>query len=116
MAVRCGGDSWRMEKSGERHEFEAEVSRLGFRHEDFALDVRGASLGGSSRAWTSHYAVRVTNTAAGKRNIYWGGPGEDWIGQFVVDARNGLYGNLPGRRAEVIRAGKQQPNAGALSK
>src|SRR5262245_4556625 len=111
MAVRCEGESWRMEKIGEKQDFETELTRLGFRHQDFVLDVRGASFRGSSRAWTSHYAVRVTNTAVGRRNIYWGGPGEDWVGQFVADARNGLYGDLPRRRAEVLRAGKQQLSA-----
>ncbi|HXX82975.1 MAG TPA: hypothetical protein VEN29_03230 [Casimicrobiaceae bacterium] len=105
-----------MEQIGEKQDFEAELSRLGFRHEDFALYVRGANFRGSSRAWTSHYAVRVTNTAVGKRNIYWGGPGEDWVGQFAADARNGLYGDLPRRRAEVLPAGKQRLPFRVLSK
>jgi len=92
MAVRCEGDRWIMEQVGEKQDFEAELSRLGFRHEDFALHVRRANPGGGNRAWASHYAVRVSNLATGKRNIYWGGPGEDWVRQFVVDAGNGLYG------------------------
>jgi len=116
MAVRCDGDSWRMEQIGEKQDFEAELSRLGFRHEDFALYVRGASFGGSNHVWSAHYAVRVTNTGAGKRNIYWGGPGEDWVAQFAADARSGLYGELPGTRGEPLRAGKRVPSIRALAK
>ena len=116
MAVRCEGDSWRMEQVGEKQDFEAELSRLGFRHEDFDLYVRGANFGGSNRAWTAHYAVRVTNSAASKRNIYWGGPGEDWIAQFAADASNGLYGELPRTRGEPLRAGKRVASIRALSK
>ena len=92
MAVRCEGDRWIMEQVGERQDFEAQLSRLGLRHEDFCLQVRRAHLGRGTRMWNSHYAVRVSNTATGKRNIYWGGPGEDWVAQFVIDASNGLFG------------------------
>ena len=93
MAVQCEGDCRIMDQLGEKQDFEAQLSRLGFRHEDFALDVRRADLGPrGNRAWTSHYAVRVSNVAIGKRNIYWGGPGEDWVAQFVVDAGRGFYG------------------------
>jgi hypothetical protein len=93
MAVQCEGDCWIMEQLGEKHDFEAQLSRLGFRHEDFALDVRRADLGPhANQALASHYAVRVSNVAIGKRNIYWGGPGEDWVAQFVVDAGKGFFG------------------------
>jgi len=81
-----------MEQVGERQDFEAQLSRLRLRHEDFCLQVRRANLGRGSRMWNAHYAVRVSNTATGKRNIYWGGPGEDWVAQFVIDANNGLFG------------------------
>jgi len=95
MAVQCEGDCWIMERLGEKQDFEAELSRLGFRHEDFALDVRRADLGPrGNQALASHYAVRVSNLAMGKRNIYWGGPGEDWVAQFVVDAGRGFFGEL----------------------
>lgn len=116
MAVRCEGDSWRMEQVGEKQDFEAELSRLGFRHEDFALHARRASFGGTNRAWSSYYAVRVTNTAAGKRNIYWGGPGEDWVGQFAADAGNGLYGDPPCRRSKPSPPAEPARDARTLSK
>ena len=60
MTVRCEGDSRVMEMVGEKQDFEAELSRFGFRHED--------------------------------SNIYWGGPRENWVAQFVLDLANGLYG------------------------
>jgi hypothetical protein len=50
-------------------------------------------------------AVRVTNTAIGKCNIYWGGPREKWIEQFVRDAVSGVYGEPNNRyagRARVV--------------
>jgi hypothetical protein len=104
MAVQCEGDCWIMEQLGEKQDFEAQLSRLGFRHEDFALDVRRADLGRASKAWTSHYAVRVSNLAIGKRNIYWGGPGENWVAQFVVDAGRGFYGEPMLKFTEPSRA------------
>ena len=42
MTVRSEGDTWVMEQLGEKQDFEAELSRLGFRHEDFIVSVRRA--------------------------------------------------------------------------
>jgi hypothetical protein len=42
MAVHSEGDTWVMEQLGEKQDFEAELSRLGYRHEDFILRVRRA--------------------------------------------------------------------------
>jgi len=92
MAVRCRGDSWVMEQLGEKQDFECELSRLGFRHEDFALHVRRAIAPGSGAAWTAKYAVRVTKIPAARHIIYWGGLGEQWVKEFVADVANGIYG------------------------
>jgi hypothetical protein len=94
MAVRCEGDLWIMEQVGERQDFESELSRLGMKHEDFHLHVRKAAFNEAKKAWAANYAIRVTNSVTGRRNIYWGGPGQDWVAQFVTDLRNGLYGDL----------------------
>jgi hypothetical protein len=40
----------------------------------------------------ANYAVQVTNLASRKCNVYWGGPRENWVAQFVLDLVNGLYG------------------------
>jgi len=92
MAVRCEGDSWVMEQLGEKQDFESELSRLGFRHEEFSLHVRRARASGASASWIAHYAVCVTNTTTQCRNIYWGGPGERWVSEFAIDIAKGLYG------------------------
>ena len=92
MAVRCRGDSWVMEQLGEKQDFECELSRLGFKHEDFALYVRRAIAPGAGTAWTAKYAVRVTKIPAARHIMYWGGPGEQWVKEFVADVANGIYG------------------------
>jgi len=91
MTVRCEGDSWVMEQVGEKQDFEAELSRFGFRHEDFSICVRRARTQGGS-PWVANYAVQVTNLTTRKCNVYWGGPRENWVAQFAVDLVNGLYG------------------------
>jgi hypothetical protein len=92
MAVRCEGDPREIEQIGEKQDFECELSRLGFKHEDFALHVRRATVLGGGNAWTAHYAVRVTNIPAARHMFYWGGPGEHWVDAFVADAASGVFG------------------------
>lgn len=92
MTVRCEGDTRVMELVGEKQDFEAELSRFGFRHEDFSLCVRRAELASGKTSWVANYAVQVTNHTARKCNVYWGGPRENWVAQFVLDLANGLYG------------------------
>jgi hypothetical protein len=92
MPVRCEGDVDVMEQIGERQEFEAELTRFGFRHEDFDLYVRRAKQFSKNPAWATNYAVRVNNEVTGKRNIYWGGPKECWVAQFASDLAQGMYG------------------------
>jgi hypothetical protein len=92
MSVRCDGDSRAMEQLGERQDFEAELSRLGFPHEVFELYIRHSSASGATNAWTMTYTVFVTNTATKRRNLYWGGPGKNWVSKFSADASSGYYG------------------------
>jgi hypothetical protein len=111
MSVRCGGDTWEMEQIGEKQDFECELTRLGFRHEDFVLDVRRAKATGSRTAWTANYAVRVTNLVTSRHVFYWGGPGEQWVKEFVADVGSGIYGPptithfAPRRRIHAVKAG-----------
>ena len=95
MTVRCDGDARVMEQLGEKQDFESELSRLGFSHDDFVLHVRRAGLGGGDRTWAPNYAIRVTNIHTGKRNVYWGGPNENWVEQFAADAAHGIWGEAP---------------------
>jgi hypothetical protein len=92
MAVRCEGDSRIMEQLGEKQDFESELSRLGFAHEDFMLYVRRENALGSSTNWIANYAVCVTNTIARRQNVYWGGPGKHWVSEFVADVASGHFG------------------------
>jgi hypothetical protein len=101
MAVRCGGDTWGIEQIGEKQDFECELTRLGFKHEDFALHVRRANALGAGTAWTTNYAVRVTNIPTARHIFYWGGPGEHWIEAFVADVESGIYGRPTIGRPEV---------------
>ena len=107
MAVRCEGDSRVMEQVGEKQDFECELSRLGFSHEDFSLYVRRANAS-SSTSWIANYAVCVTNTANQRRNIYWGGPGEHWVSEFASDVANGLFG-LPTLSAPRLARSAARP-------
>ena len=101
MSVRCDGDSRVMEQLGEKQDFEAELSRLGFAHEAFMLFVPRASASNGADPWTRNYTVFVTNTVTKRRNIYWGGPGNRWVADFAADARSGLYGSPEMSRTDI---------------
>ena len=102
MTVRCEGDSRAMEQLGEKQDFESELSRLGYTHEAFLLHVRRVSTLGGATTWSVNYAVCVTNSANNIQNIYWGGPGKNWVSEFAADVARGLYGlpddAVPARR------------------
>jgi hypothetical protein len=91
VTVHSEGDTGVMEQLGEKQDFEAVLSRLGFRHEDFTLRVRRARSAVAD-PWSSYYAVRVTNCQSAKSNIYWGGPGENWVAQVARDLADGFLG------------------------
>jgi len=114
MTVRCHGDKWIMEQVGEKQDFESELSRVGLRHEDFVLYVRRAGFGGTNRQWSSNYAVRVTHLPTRKCNIYWGGPGENWVELFARDVGDGMYGE-PSRRYETLAGAGTAPRSARRS-
>jgi hypothetical protein len=92
MTVVCEGDRWVMEQLGEKQDFEAVLSRLGFHHEDFVLQVRRARAPGTTAAWSSNYSIQVTSVLMRKSNIYWGGPNENWVAQFEAELADGFFG------------------------
>src|SRR5438128_8071315 len=59
MTVHCEGDCWLLDQRGEKQDFEAELSRWGFKHEDFSLDVRREMTPGKKAHWNQHYAITV---------------------------------------------------------
>ena len=93
MSVVAKGDVWVMEQVGEKQDFESELTRLGFEHEDFALQVERPRTGAANARWSSNYAVQVTNVRTGKYNIYWGGPSENWVVRFATDLARGAFGD-----------------------
>jgi len=100
MSVRCDGDCKVMEQLGERQDFESELSRLGFTHEAFTIYVRRARAPASGTTWGQNYSVCVTNVVTKRSNIYWGGPGEQWVSQFAADLASGFYGAPDWQRVE----------------
>jgi hypothetical protein len=92
MSVVARGNVWVMEQLGEKQDFEAELTRLGFEHEHFELQVERPRESGAEARCDSTYAVEVTNVRTGKKNIYWGGPSENWVVRFATDLARGAFG------------------------
>jgi hypothetical protein len=92
MSVVARGDIWVMVQLGEKQDFESELTRLGFEHEHFELQVERPRTGGPDVPWNPNYAVRVTNVPTGKYNLYWGGPSENWVIRFATDLARGAFG------------------------
>jgi hypothetical protein len=91
MSVRCEGDTRVMEQLGERQDFEAELTRLGFVHEQFVLTVRRDDRPGA-QDWSIRYTVWVTNVVNHRGNAYFSTAGRSWVMQFVADAERGHFG------------------------
>ena len=100
MTVHCEGDRWVMEQLGERYEFETELTRQGFRHEDFALHVMRERTSPSKTAeWAPRYAVTVVNVRTDRRRVYRSGGRRSWVAEFARDLADGSFGN-PGTSDE----------------
>jgi hypothetical protein len=95
MTVYCEGDRALVEQLGEKQDFEAELTRLGFKHEDFTLHVLRQIPRGSKAAWSHDYSVTVTNIVSGRTQVYQGGPKRSWVTQSSIDLANGAFGPLP---------------------
>ena len=98
MSVVARGDIWVMEQLGEKQDFEAELTRLGFEHEHFELQVERPHESGIDTRSSPHYAVRVTNVQTGKCRDYWAGPTENWVVQCATDLARGAFGEPTVRR------------------
>ena len=92
MTVHCEGDCGVIEQLGEKQDFEADLSRLGFRHEHFVLHVARPPRGTSG--WASHdYTVTVENVVTERQGVYRGGPSKGWVQECVRDLAAGLFGS-----------------------
>jgi hypothetical protein len=93
MAVICIGRSWLIDEASERRRFEAQLDRVGFRHEEFTLQV--APLSDPQRSAAAErrgYDVKVIHLPTRSVKAYRGGEDGDWVAAFANDLGNGLYG------------------------
>ena len=111
MSVTCTGPARIVEQLGEKQDFEAELSRRGFRHEEFALRVETAKGAGASPGWNTRYDVEVRHAPSQSVRVYRGGPRRNWVNAFVKDLLAGLYGDptvpLAPQAPEVTRRGRR---------
>jgi hypothetical protein len=92
MSVACTGRVRTIEQLGEKQDFEAELSRRGFRHEEFTLHVEAVKSSRSAAGWDSGYEVEVHHGPTQDVRTYRGGPRRNWVSSFVKDLVAGRYG------------------------
>lgn len=92
MSVACAGEARVIEQLGEKQDFEAELSRRGFPHEDFSLHVEIAKGTDSRVSWDQRYEVAVIHRRSQSIRIYRGGPRKNWVRGFTQDLLDGVYG------------------------
>jgi hypothetical protein len=97
MTVHCEGECGVLEQLGERYEFETELTRQGFRHEDFALHVMRERPRPPKSEWVQRYAVTVVRLRADRRKVdrlkvYSGGSRQRWVAEFARDLADGAFG------------------------
>jgi hypothetical protein len=90
-----------MEQLGEKQDFEAELSRRGFRHEEFMLHVEPGKGADSRSAWNTRYEVKVTHAPTMTVKAYQAGPRENWVARFAKDLVGGVYGEPTLLRSQV---------------
>jgi hypothetical protein len=59
-----------------------------------ALRVHRGMDAQSNAVWSQDYSVTVANVVTGRARVYIGGPGHNWVNQFVVDISQGAFGGL----------------------
>lgn len=97
MTVHCEGECGVLEQLGERYEFETELTRQGFRHEDFALHVMRERPRPPKSEWAQRYAVTVVQLRADRHKVdrpkvYSGGGRQRWVAAFARDLADGAFG------------------------
>ena len=101
MTVYCEGDRSIVEQLGEKQDFESELTRQGFKHEDFTLHVLRETPRGPKAAWSQDYSVTVTNCVSARSHVYQGGPKRNWVTQSSLDLAKGAYGPPPQSRPSM---------------
>lgn len=93
MSVVCVGICRILEALGEKRDFESELGRAGFRHEEFTLHVYWENTPRARAGWDTRYEVKVTHAPTQTVKAYAGGPWKNWVADFAADLTGGLYGD-----------------------
>ena len=104
MSVYCEGDCRLIEQTGEKQDFEAELTRLGFPHEAFMLYVSREAGPKGRQDWGLLYRVNVRHASSGHAKTYVGTPSRSWVREFSDDTEQGMYG-VHGRNLYQTNAG-----------
>jgi hypothetical protein len=80
-----------IEQLGEKQDFEAELTRLNFRHEHFLLHVARPPRETSEWARQS-YSVTVENVVTKRLRAYAGGRRRGWVRECARDLAAGFFG------------------------
>ena len=108
MSVLCIGNRWVLDHLDEKHDFEANLTRAGFRHEEFTLHVKPS--GSAPAPSECGYEVKITHAPTQTVKAYAGGPGEDWVARFAEDLSGGLFGHpAPPVGEAILRQLTPQP-------
>ncbi|HTR57981.1 MAG TPA: hypothetical protein VMM27_07385 [Casimicrobiaceae bacterium] len=92
MSVMCVGGSWVLRQLAEKRHLEAELTRAGFRHEEFTFRIDPIGEARYAMESEPHYQVKVTHSPTQTVKGYRGGATGDWIERFAQDLAAGLYG------------------------
>ena len=92
MTVRCEGGCRILDATWEKQDFEVELTRQGFSHDDFHIAVRRTPPPGADAGFGLRYLVSVRNTRTGSSMEYRGGVRMAWVDQFAADLAQGTFG------------------------
>lgn len=98
MTVRCSGDCQLIEATWEKQDFEAEITRQRFSHDDFTISVQRVATRGP---YGLRYIVTVKNIVTHCDIAYRGGNREAWVRRFAVDLAKGAFGQSSGTPART---------------
>lgn len=98
MAVRCSGDCQLIDATWEKQDFEVELTRQRFSHDDFTISVQRVPARGP---YGLRYTVTVQNIVTHCEVTYRGGQREAWVRRFAVDLAEGAFGRSSGTPART---------------
>ncbi len=85
-----GGDHYLAPE--DQRAFATTVARQGSWPDEFLLDVKRLPVKRPADAPAATLSVTVWHLPTGRGATYFGGPGRDWVAEFVVDLVGGTFG------------------------